>query len=150
MRRAWAAVLLLAAAPAFGHEDAIVATSYDELWRRTYQALLVMGFTITAQNKDAGVITAAISDGAQEDWFTQCERGRGLIETRGYTVTILLNVLDEETTGVRVSATGLNTWYQNDHYGLFNKRRVRNTAPCYGSHGQAEKLVLSRITGSTD
>jgi hypothetical protein len=133
----------------FAHEDAIVAASYDELWRRTSQSLLIMGFTITARDKDAGVINAEITTGAQAGWFTECPRGRGEPDLYGFSVSILLNVLNEDSTGIRVAAKGLNTWKQVDHYGpFFRKRYIANAVHCTGtSNGEAEKLVLSHITG---
>ncbi len=148
MKLVVAFLLVLCCAGAAAHEDAVVPTGYDEVWRRANQSLLLMGFTITEHDKEAGVIRATVGEGAQASWFTGCPNGRGLIESYGYSVAILINVLNEESTGIRIAAAGFNTWYQNDHYGLFRTRRLRNYVSCNGtSSGDAEKQVLLYITG---
>jgi hypothetical protein len=132
------------------HEDAVVAVPYDELWRRTNQALAIHGFTITSGDKDAGIINAEVNKGAEAEWFAGCPKGKGHLGLYGYSVTILLNVLSPESTGLRVAAVGINTWFQVDHYGLFRKRLLPNTVRCTGtSNGDAERLVLSHITGTS-
>lgn len=145
------ALIALVALPTIllAHEDAVVAVPYDELWRRTNQTLLLLGFAITSKDKDTGIVTAEIPTKAEAGWFTACPKGRGTIDQYGFSVSILINVLNDESTGIRVAAQGLNTWKQVDHYGIFKKRFVTNTVRCTGtSNGEAEKLVLSYITGS--
>ncbi|HTF44273.1 MAG TPA: hypothetical protein VK641_10260 [Terriglobales bacterium] len=146
------ALLLLIALPmaALAHEDGVAAAPYDEVWRRANQSLVIMGFTVISRDKDAGIINAEIATRAEADWFTKCPNGRGVIELYGFSVAILLNALDHESTGIRVAAQGLNTWQQVDHYGIFKKRYIANVVRCEGtSNGAAEKLVLSHITGSS-
>lgn len=127
-------------------EDRVVGSSLDDAWRRAIQVLALKGLQITSSDRAAGVIQAEREDGADETWF-ECPRGSGSLLLRGYKVVVIVESRDPSATNVRVTATGVNTWYQNRHLAFLKIGRVTTQVTCTSSSGVLEEALLSQIAG---
>ena len=125
------------------HAD--VQAPIDDAWKRATQAMVLVGMTITVNDRADGIIQATGSfDG--NNYFV-CPRGRGRPYKNAYSISMTLNSNGPTSTSINVSVVGKSTWWLKRRVLFIRFGHVFTDYSCE-STGKLESALLQQIAGT--